>query len=203
MNPLTERYSDLLGEGDDPALLACVADLDATRAIFTVPPECDAAIARVLFADAPLPVRPEARLSLHRLTSLPWPAQRWRLAPLLMAVLLVGSGLGVYLHGAGPSPVNAQAILHRVEAVTAVPNEATHSTYRITASGGYSGTVDVWVGMDAQGAVSEFALTGHMSLNGQPAPELISPRVMTNQEMQVYDPKTNTVTISSPPSPED
>ena len=122
---------------------------------------------------------------------------------MLLAALLAGSGLGVYLHGAGSSPVNAQTILRRAAGVTPGPNKATHSTYLITASGGYTGTVDVWVGTDAQGAVSEFALTGHMSLNGQPAPELISPRVMTNQEMQVYDPKTNTVTISSPPSAED
>ena len=61
MNPVTERYSDLLGDQDDPALLACVADLDATHAILTLPPECDAATARILFADAPLPGRPTVR----------------------------------------------------------------------------------------------------------------------------------------------
>jgi len=77
MTPLTERYPDLLGDQDDPALLACVADLDATRAVFPLPPEHDAAIARVLFADAPLPGRATVRLSLHRLASLPWPARRW------------------------------------------------------------------------------------------------------------------------------
>lgn len=203
MNPLTERYSDLLGDQDDPALLACVADLDAQRAVFTLPPECDAAIERVLLEDAPLPIRPTARLSLHRLTSLPWPARRWRLAPLLMAVLLVGSGLGVYLHGAGPSPVNAQTILRRAAAVTSVPNEATHSTYRIMGSGGYSGTVDVWVGTDAKGAPSDFAMTASMSLNGQPDPGLDHRGVMTNQESQGYDPVRNTITISSPPSAED
>ena len=203
MNPLTERYSDLLGDQDDPALLACVADLDATRAVLTLHPEDDAAIARVLCADAPLPVRPAARRPLHRLTSLSWPARRRQLAPLLMAVLLVGSGLGVYLHGAGPSPVNAQTILHRVAAVTSVPNHATHSTYRITGSGGYTGTVDVWVGTDAQGAVSEFAMTASMSLNGQPDPGLDHRGVMTNQESQVYDPARNTITASSPPSGED
>jgi hypothetical protein len=203
MIPLTERYADILGDQDDPALLACVADLDATRAVLTLPPECDAATARILIADAPLPGRPAAPLSRHRLTSLRWPARRWRLAPLLLAVLLVGSGLGVYLHGAGPSPVNAQTILHRAAAVTSVPNEATHSIYRITASGGYTGTVDVWVGTDAQGAPSEFAFTASMSLNGQPDPGLDHRGVMTNQESQAYDPVRNTITVTSPPSGED
>jgi hypothetical protein len=198
MTPLTERYPDLLGDQDDPALLACVADLDATRAVFTLPPEHDAAIARVLFADAPLPGRPTVRPPLHRLTSLPWPALRWRLAPVLMAVLLVGSGLGVYLHGQSATPVNAQTVLHRAAAVTPGANEATHSTYRLSASGGYTGTLDVWVGTDASSAPIEFALTISMSRNGQPAPELSSRRVLTVQAMQVYDPASNTVTISSP-----
>jgi hypothetical protein len=115
-----------------------------------------------------------------------------------MAVLLVGSGLGVYLHGAGPVPVNAQTVLHRAAAVTPGPNEATHSTYRLTASGGYTGTADVWVGTDASGAPSEFALTISMSRNGHPVPDLSSHRVLTSQAMQVYTPGTNTVTISSP-----
>jgi hypothetical protein len=37
-----------------------------------------------------------------------------------------------------------------------------------------------------------------MSLNGQPAPDLSSRRVLTVQAMQVYAPATNTITISSP-----
>jgi hypothetical protein len=198
MNPLTERYSDLLDDQDDPALLACVADLDAKRAIFTLPPERDAAIARVLFSEATHPVHRTVRPSLTRLTSLPRPAWRWRLAPLLMAVLIVASGLGIYLHGTGPHPVNAQTILHRAAAVTPGPNEATHSTYRLTASGGYTGTADVWVGPDASSAPSEFVLTLRMSLNGHPAPGLSGKRVLTSQAQQVYDPATNTITISSP-----
>jgi hypothetical protein len=197
MNPLTDRYPDLLSDQDDPALLACVADLDATRAVFTLPPECDAAIARVLFAEAPLPGRPTVRPSLHRLTSLPWPALRWRLAPLLMAALLVGSGLGAYLHGAGSTPVSAQTVLQRAAAVSSGPNEATHTTYRLTASGGDTGTADVWVGTEAQGAPLEFALTVSMSRNGQPALELSSQSVLTDQSLQVYDPAKNTVTLSS------
>jgi hypothetical protein len=197
MTPLTERYPDLLGDQDDPALLACVADLDATRAVFTLPPECDAAIARVLFADAPLPGRATVRPSLHRLTSLPWPARRWRLAPLLMAMLLMGSGLGVYLHSAGPTPVSAQTVLQRAAAVSPGANEATHTTYRLTASGGDTGTADVWVGTDGQGAPLEFALTVSMSRNGQPAPELSSQSVLTDLSLQVYDPAKNTVTLSS------
>jgi hypothetical protein len=197
MNPLTERYPDLLGDQDDPALLACLADLDATRAVFTLPPECDAAIARVLIADAPLPVRPTARPLLHRLTSLPWPAQRWRLAPLLMAVLLVGSGLGVYLHGAGSTPVSAQTVLQRAAAVRPGPNQATHAVYRLTASGGITGTAEVWVGTDAQGAPSEYALTVTAAKNGQPDPELSSQSVLTGQTLKEYDPVSNTVTVSS------
>src|SRR5215470_17734809 len=195
MDPLHERYPDLLGDPDDPALLGCVADLDAPRAILTLPPECDAATARVLFADAPLPGRPTVRRSLHRLPSLPWPARRWRLAPLLMAVLLVGSGLGVYLHGAGPTPVSAQTVLQRAAAVRPGPNQATHALYRLTGSGGVTGTADVWVGTDAQGAPSEFALRVTGAKDGQPAPEVSGQSVLTGQTLKVYDPARNTVTV--------
>jgi hypothetical protein len=196
MTPLTDRYPDVLGDQDDPALLACVADLDATRAIFTLPPERDAAIARVLFADAPLPARPTVRPPLHRLTALPWPARRWRLAPLMMAVLLVGSGLGVYLHGTGPTPVSAQTVLQRAAAVRPGPNQATHAIYRLTASGGLTGTADVWVGTDAQGEPLEFALTVTAARDGKPAPELSGQSVLTGQTLRAYDPVSNTVTVS-------
>jgi hypothetical protein len=198
MTPLTERYPDLLGDQDDSALLACVADLDATRDVFTLSPECDAAIARVLFADAPFPGRPTVRPSLHRLTSLPWPALRWRLAPLVMAVVLMGSGLGVYLHGAGSTSVSAQTVLQRAAGVSPGANEATHTTYRLTASGGYTGTADVWVGADAQGSPSEFALTVTMAKDGQPAPELSGQSVLNGQALRAYDPASNTVTVSPP-----
>jgi hypothetical protein len=195
MNPLRERYPDLLGEQDDPALRACVADLDATRAVFTLPPERDAAIARVLCTEAPLPVRPPVRPSFHRLTSVPWPTRRWRLAPLLMAVLLLGSGLGVYLHGAGPTPVSAQTVLQRAAAVRPGPNQATHALYRLTGSGGVTGTADVWVGTDAQGAPSEFALTVTGAQDGQPAPEFSGQSVLTGQTLKEYAPASNTVTV--------
>jgi hypothetical protein len=195
MNPLPERYPDLLGDQDDPALLACVADLDATRAVFTLPREHDAATARILFADVPLPVRSTVRASLHRLTSLPWTARRWRLAPLLIAVLLVGSGLGVYLHGASPTPVSAQSVLQRAAAVRPGPEQATHALYRLTGSGGVTGTADVWVGTDAQGAPSEFALKQTGSKDGQPDPELSTQHVLTGQTLKEYNSVSNTITV--------
>jgi hypothetical protein len=131
--------------------------------------------------------------------------RRWhpRLSVAMVATVLLSVGLGTYLHRQSPTPVSAQTILHRAAAVTSVPNEATHSTYRITASGGYTGTIDVWVGTDAQGAPSEFAMTASMSLNGQPDPGFDHRGVMTNQESQAYDPVRNTITITSPPSGED
>jgi outer membrane lipoprotein-sorting protein len=198
MNPVTERYSDLLGDQVDPALLACVADLDSTRAAFTLPPERDAAIAHALFTGEPLPVQRTLRPSLHRLISLPWAAPRWRLVPLLMAVLLVGSGLGVYVHGAGPTLVSAQTVLQRAAAASPGPNEASHTTYRLTAGGGYTGTAEVWVGTDAQGAPAEFAVTVTMAKAGRPAPDLSSQSVLNEQTLRVYDPASNTVTVADP-----
>ncbi len=48
MNPLTERYPDLLGEDADPALTRLVADLDAVCAPHPLPPRRDAVIARTI-----------------------------------------------------------------------------------------------------------------------------------------------------------
>jgi len=200
MNPPNERYSDLIGDQDDPALLECIADLDATCATFALPPERDADLARSLAAQAGNPNRRSAGIRLPRLAWLhaPWQAARWHLASLTLAVLVAVGGIGAYLHGQSPTPVNAQTVLHRAAAVSPGPNEATHAIYRLTASGGYTGTADVWVGTDASGSPAEFALTVSMSKDGDQAPQLSSRRIQTQQTMQVYDPASNTVTISSP-----
>lgn len=196
MNPLNERYSDLVGDQDDPQLLSCIADLDATCDVFALPPECDASIAHALAVNT---ATPRGRLPRSRRTWLrvPWQTARWRLASVALATLLVAGGAGTYLHGQSPTPVNAQTVLHRAEAVSPGPNEASHLIYRLSASGGYTGTGDVWVGIDANGGPSQLALTQTMFKDSSPVPELSSRRVETDKTVQVYEPAKNLVTISS------
>jgi len=172
MNPLIERYSDLLGDQDDSDLLACVADLDAARDVLTIPPACDAEISRVLSASSP-PIGSPMGLSLHRLISPPWHSLRRRLVPLLLAVLLVGTGLGAYLHNRGAAPVSAQTILRRASAAGPGPNQATHATYRISSADGRTGTADVWTRYDAGGKPAEFGLTW----TGTAPPQMPAPGV--------------------------
>ncbi|MBV9282694.1 MAG: hypothetical protein JOZ41_21665 [Chloroflexi bacterium] len=131
----------------------------------------------------------------------PWQAARWRLASLIAALLVAAGALGAYLHGPTPTPVDAQTVLHRAEAVGPGPNAAMHETYRLAASGGLTGSADVWVGADAVGAPTQFALTQTMFENGRSAPDLSSRLVRTDQTFQVYDPSTNTVTESTQGSP--
>jgi hypothetical protein len=128
---------------------------------------------------------------------MPWQAARLRLASLILAVLVAAGGAGAYLHGQSPTPVDAQTVLHRAEAASPGPNEAVHETYRVSASGGLSGTTEAWVGADATGSPTEFALTQTMFEDGHPAPGMSSRLVQTDQTFQVYDPASNTVTESS------
>jgi hypothetical protein len=162
MNPLLERYPELIGDQDDPALLACVAHLDATCAHFTLPPERDGALAHSLLAQAAQP-RPQPAFS-HRL-AVPWRTARWRLASAMMAVLLAGSGIATFLHGSGPAPVDAQTVLHRAAAAGPGANEATHATYHVSSSDGHTGTADVWIGYDKTGAAGQLSL--RLTMNGQ------------------------------------
>jgi hypothetical protein len=122
---------------------------------------------------------------------------RRRLVPVALAALVAAGGIGTYLHNQGPTPVSAQTVLQRAAAVSPGTNEAAHSTYRLSASGGVTGTADLWVGSDASGVLTQFALTQMVSVNGRPAPELSGRLVETDRNFQVYDPATNTVTTSS------
>ena len=200
MNPRNERYSDLIGDQDDPALLACIADLDATCATFVLPAERDADLARSLTVEAGKQGQRATKIRLPRRAWLhaPWQAARWRLASLTLAVLVAVGGIGAYLHGQSPTPVNAQTVLHRAAAVSPGPNEATHAIYRLSVSGGYTGAAEVWVGADANGFPAEFALTVTMVRAGNQAPDLSSRSVvvLADQRVQEYDPASNTVTIS-------
>jgi hypothetical protein len=124
--------------------------------------------------------------------------RRWlpRLSVPLAALVVLSLGLGTYLHGLSPTQVSAQTVLQRAAAVRPGPNQATHALYRLTLSGGITGTADVWVGTDAQGAPSEYALTVAGAKGGQPAPEFSSQHVQIGQTLKVYDPVHNTVTVS-------
>jgi hypothetical protein len=126
-----------------------------------------------------------------------WRAARWRLTSLVLAATVAAGGIGAYLHGQGPTPVSAQVVLHRAEAVSPGPQSAAHSIYRISAGSGVTGTADAWIGTDASGAPTEFALTQTMLDNGKPAPKLSGRLVQTDRVFQVYDPATNTVTTSA------
>jgi hypothetical protein len=126
-----------------------------------------------------------------------WRAARWRLTSLILAAVVAVGGIGAYLHGQGPTPVSAQVVLHRAAAVSPGPQSAAHSIYRISAGTGVTGTADAWIGTDAYGAPTEFALTQTMFDNGKPAPDLSGRLVQTDRVFQVYDPATNTVTMSA------
>ena len=174
MNPLHERYSDLVDEQDDSALLACVADLDTTCAAFTLPRERDHALARSLASRAANPsgnAAPSLR-SRRAWRAAPLHVARWRLTSFALAVLVAGSGIGVYLHAQTPVAVDAQTVLHRAAAFTPGPDQATRATYKLTADGGLKGTADIWVGFDHSGAPSQFALSETMFRNGTLAPGL-------------------------------
>jgi hypothetical protein len=123
--------------------------------------------------------------------------RRWlhRLSVPVAALVMLTLGLGTYLHLQSPSPVSAQTVLQRAAAVRPGPNQATHAIYRLTGSGGITGTADVWVGTDAQGAPSEFALTVTGTKDGQPAPEKSGQSVLTGRTLKEYDPARNTVTV--------
>jgi hypothetical protein len=140
--------------------------------------------------------RPERRSSTSRLRAALQTPRR-RLVPAALAVLVAAGGIGTYLHGQGPTPVSAQTVLQRASAVSPGPNAAAHSTYRLSASGGITGTADLWVGSDASGTLTQFALTQTVSDNGSPAPALSGRLVQTDQGFRVYDPSTNTLTSSS------
>jgi hypothetical protein len=196
VNQLNERYPDVLGDQEDPQLLRCVADFEATCSVFALPPERDAACARALAEHSP----PRHRhLSALRRSwpHLPLPRTRRRLASATLAALLLAGGAGGYLHSQNPTPVSAQTVLQRAAAAHPGPNQAVHFVYTLTASGGYTGTADVWVGVDASGAPSQFALTENMTTDGVPAPELSSRMVASGPTVQTYDSATNTVTIST------
>jgi hypothetical protein len=186
MIPRSNRDRDQADQ-DVPLDPRLITDL---RAAYRRSPPLDAVdgtIRRAVAARAAQQDAPERRLG----------SRRWlpRLSVPLAALVLLTLGLGTYLHGQSPTPVSAQTVLQRAAAVRLGPNQATHAIYRLTASGGYTGTADVWVGTDAQGAPSEFALTVTGAKDGQPAPELSGQSVLTGQTLRVYDPASNTVTV--------
>jgi hypothetical protein len=128
----------------------------------------------------------------------PWQTARRRLTSLILAVLVAGGGIGAYLHGQGPTPVDAQTVLHRAAAVSPGPNEAIHATYRLSASGGLTGSADVWVGFDGSGAPTQLALTQTMFKDGAPASDLSTRVGAAGQSLlQAYDPARHPVTIPS------
>jgi hypothetical protein len=122
---------------------------------------------------------------------------RRRLVPVALAVLVAAGGIGTYLHSQSTTPVSAQTVLQRAAAVSPGPNAATHSNYRLSATGGITGTADLWVGTDTNGIATDFALTQTVSESGRPAPNLSGRLVQNDREFQVYDPATNTITTSS------
>src|SRR6266702_2265957 len=168
---IDECYADLLGTQSTPAVTRLVTALDAV----CTPPaspraqQLDAAMARVLQARTMALQHPATARKPPSLAGM-----RLRLVSLVAALLLALSGVAGYLRLAGPTPVAAQTmrILHRAAAALHLaPNQAAHVTYSVTvtvsgmaagsgkAARGLTGTAEVWIQADANGAPTLSAQT--------------------------------------------
>ncbi|MBV9279524.1 MAG: hypothetical protein JOZ41_05545 [Chloroflexi bacterium] len=139
----------------DPRLLA---DLQAAYRRSPALDAVDGAIRRAVEARIAQRAAPERRAR-----------SRWllpRLSAVTATLLILMLGLGTVLRGQTPTPVSAQTVLHRAAAAGPGPNEATHATYHVSSTDGSSGTADVWIGYDGNGAATKLALTLTMSQTG-------------------------------------
>jgi hypothetical protein len=78
--------------------------------------------------------------------------------------------------------------------VQAAPGQATQLVYRLTATGGYSGTGEVWLGTGANGNPDLFAQSATMLQGGDPANTMSSRRVESGQTIWEYASPSNTIT---------
>lgn len=125
-------------------------------------------------------------------------APRRRVASVILAALVAGSGAGVYLHGQSPTPVDAQTVLHRAAATSPGANVATHATYRLSSGSDLSGTADVWIGFDGTGTAAELSLAETMQRNGASIPELSASISAAGQSLlQLYDPMQPSAAVPS------
>jgi hypothetical protein len=143
MPPFSERYSDLLGDGTDPALIRLIEDLDRACAPGPLPARHDSAVAHTIEKNIPMqpsitrvPVRLPAAYAPHtpRTTrGKAWLTMGW--AALLPTVLLMS--LVVVLHYRQPSTVPHMGTAPNVSHVAAdTPFSATvkPGTWTITGS---------------------------------------------------------------------
>ncbi len=198
MNPLHERYPDVLGERpDDPRLERCVADLDATCAALTMPARRDATFARALYAMAR-----ERRVAPQVRRRLPYVR---RAAAVL--VLLTG-GVG-YLRLQSPTSVSAaQATLNR--AVTTLrataANRALHAVYTVTATGTTATpptTIDEWTLGDATGAIAKATLAFSDGAGHLESRTVLTGDAATTYNVGANSVMTGTVDRSALPTPLD
>ena len=88
--------------------------------------------------------------------------------------------------------------MSRAAAAGPATGQARHLTYRLTASGGYTGTAELWVGKETGPPPDRLALVETVSRNGVPAPDLNLQFVESGAMPRTYDPATNTIVIGQP-----
>ncbi len=224
MTSLHERYPDVLDSISDPGMERVVADLDRMGRIataVTVLPRHDAAIRQAIYAHAlEIGQRDRARrqnwtrtghgLSLRQpvvrpsylLTRGRFLPTRQRLVSLAAALALAASGGILYLLRLGnPTPVSAQAVLHRAAAVHLAPYQVAHLVYSIamtdqSIAARATGTADVWLQADARGMPMIFAQTLTISRSGEGATAPVHIRyIEIGRQVYVYDVGQGTILV--------
>jgi hypothetical protein len=181
--PTDSPYADNLTGGVSARL---THDLDDLYRLSTPSARLDATILPGLRGHG---VNPSPRNRLWRVRLLPS-----RMAGIAVAFALVMASTLTYLHGQSPTSVSAQTILNRAVSAELAPDQVTHFTFRLTASNGYTGSLEEWIQADASGAPSRLALSRTVLENGNPVSSLDQRLVQSGNAAQVYDPASNTVT---------
>jgi hypothetical protein len=183
-----------IGEGGSELRTRLIDDL---RIAYKPTPKLsalDAAVVRIAHDHSNRRDMPQATHKSHRL--------RLRVAAPISALVMVALSLGAYLHGQGPTLASAQTVLHRAAAASPGADQATHATYRLSASGGLTGTASVWIGFDASGSPTQFSLTQTMLNDGNPAPGLSTTLGAGGQTLlRAYDPAHSPLMVPSSATP--
>jgi hypothetical protein len=162
MTALSGRYSDLLESDHDAELVALVGRLDAMR-YGSPSPRADLTIRRSLISGVDEQACPTAGSTPPRI---PMQSQTRRglrssrvairfprrtilraagLAAPLAAAVAITLVVGSLLMGGAPTPASAATILRHAQTAGLAAGEITRFDYQITNSGGFGGSVSVWL----------------------------------------------------------
>jgi hypothetical protein len=191
MTPQNEHFSDLFDERAGAGRARLINDLAQIHRPAPAPVALDAAVLRAIASAARIDNRRTAERRSH--------LRRPRFAAGAAALALAVSGLVGYQKLDSPAPVSAQAVLRRAAALQLGPNQTAQlvDTVSMTIDGHTgSGTDEVWLQTDANGATALSAQTLSLAKFGTPtsetpgaSPGLSSRFVQVGQQVLAYNPE--------------